>query len=112
MTPSLPRERNPATADVRLPHISVPGPRKIGPFRVKRRTGEHQLPAHIKSHPIISCVHLEAALPNEDRRHQPPPPPVQVNSEERFITTSRNMTAHILPLNELLRAFNKERRVR
>ncbi|ETI22354.1 hypothetical protein G647_06428 [Cladophialophora carrionii CBS 160.54] len=68
--------------------MSVLNPRKIGPFKVKRRVGkvafELELPEHIKIHPTISCVHLKPALPDEYRRHQPPPP-IEVDGEERFI---------------------------
>jgi hypothetical protein len=72
----------------RLPNMSVLDPRKIGPFKVKRRVGkvafEIDLFSYIKIHPVISCIHLEFAQEDELRRFAPLPP-ILVEGEERFI---------------------------
>jgi hypothetical protein len=61
-----------------LPSMPALDVKKIGPFPIKREVGkvafELDLPEYPKIHPVISCVHLEPALPHS----QTPPPPLTV----------------------------------
>jgi hypothetical protein len=71
----------------RLPHMSALDVRKVGPFPIKRRIGkvafELELPDYLKIHPVISCVHLEPALP-EHLNARPPPPPLTTEEGEKY----------------------------
>ena len=68
--------------------MSASDVKKIGPFPIKRKVGkvafELDLPEYLKIHPVISCVHLEPALP-EHLGSQTSPPPLTVEGEERYL---------------------------
>jgi hypothetical protein len=72
----------------RLLNISVLDVKKIGPFLIKRRIGKIvfklDLPDYLKIHSVISCIHLEPALPTH-LENQAPPPPLQIEGEERYL---------------------------
>ena len=64
-------------------------PRRLGPFKVKRRIGQQdyelELPHTMKIHPVFHVSLLSKHVTDEiPGRTQPPPPPIRIGAEEQY----------------------------
>jgi hypothetical protein len=80
----------------RLPKMSTLNVRKVGPFKVKRRVGKVasklKMPAYLRMHQVIPCIHLEPASPQHLKRQIPPPPLIKKGKRDTFMDRSVRTT--------------------